>query len=367
MKFVDKAPLLGTRRTSDGYLVAEIKIARTGIQDYAGYEVGKPSMSIVKVYRPEDQVFNKDSMKSYAHKPVTNDHPDEEVSSNNWKDLAVGQIGDPIARDGDFVRAPIIVMDSAVIEAVESGKREVSAGYTCDLAFEPGITPDGQHYDAVQRNIHINHVAIVSRGRAGKEARIGDDAKNWGISPFPLIDNEVTQMTMTTIVLGDKAVQVLEKDAPVVDAFKKEILATNTQLTADFDTQLAQKDAEIAKKDAQIAELSEKVLDGVAMDAAVQARADLIQNAKAICPDVVTSGLSDADIRKAVVVKRFGDEMNTRSQSYIDARFDVLVEDAASTDQLSKAITTVKPNDGRQMQNDAHAAYAKRLQRGTRA
>ncbi|MQX46580.1 DUF2213 domain-containing protein, partial [Sinorhizobium medicae] len=70
MKFTDLAPIAGTRRTADGYLVADVRTARTGIQLYAGHEVGKPEMATVKVYRPEDQVFDKASLGSYAHKPV---------------------------------------------------------------------------------------------------------------------------------------------------------------------------------------------------------------------------------------------------------------------------------------------------------
>ncbi|OMQ42818.1 hypothetical protein BKP54_21280 [Ensifer sp. 1H6] len=127
MKFTDTAPIAGTRWTADGYLVAELRAARTGIQDYAGHEVGKPEIPVVKVYRPADQVFACDGLGSYyAHKPVTNDHPDEAVSAANWKDLAVGQIGDEAARDGAFVRIPLFVMDAAAIKAVDEGKRPMS-------------------------------------------------------------------------------------------------------------------------------------------------------------------------------------------------------------------------------------------------
>ncbi|WP_437408618.1 DUF2213 domain-containing protein [Sinorhizobium meliloti] len=177
MKFTDLAPIAGTRRTADGYLVADVRTARTGIQVYAGHEVGKPELQVVKVYRPEDQVFDKASLGSYAHKPVTNDHPDVAVTADNWKALSVGQIGDEVARDGEFVRVPLVVMDGATIGDIEGGKRELSAGYTCDLAWEPGTTPEGETYDAIQKDIRINHVAIVQRGRAGSEARITEDTK----------------------------------------------------------------------------------------------------------------------------------------------------------------------------------------------
>ncbi|MBP2238095.1 hypothetical protein J2Z31_004622 [Sinorhizobium kostiense] len=53
MRFIDASTIAGTRRTADGYLVADVRTARTGIQLYAGHEVGKPQMQVVKVYRPE--------------------------------------------------------------------------------------------------------------------------------------------------------------------------------------------------------------------------------------------------------------------------------------------------------------------------
>ena len=46
------------RRTSDGYLVAMGKAARTGIQIYSGSEVGRPDLAQVRVYRPADEVFS---------------------------------------------------------------------------------------------------------------------------------------------------------------------------------------------------------------------------------------------------------------------------------------------------------------------
>ena len=59
MNFLDRASIAdGTlRKTADGYIVAEVPVARTGIQDYAGYEMGKPDMKRVRVYRPADEVF----------------------------------------------------------------------------------------------------------------------------------------------------------------------------------------------------------------------------------------------------------------------------------------------------------------------
>ncbi|MDX0907430.1 DUF2213 domain-containing protein [Sinorhizobium medicae] len=335
MKFMDLAPIAGTRRTADGYLVADVRTARAGIQLYAGHEVGKPEMQVVKVYRPEDQVFDKASLGSYAHKPVTNDHPDEAVTADNWKTLSVGQIGDEVARDGEFVRVPLIVMDGATISDIEGGKRELSAGYTCDLAWEPGTTPTGEKYDAIQKDIRINHVAIVQRGRAGSEARIGDGAGKWGVSPVntQIADERIPKMDLRKILVDGLTVETTDQGAQAITKLQKDLESSAAKF-ADAEkahqTALAAKDAELAKKDAAIDALKGKILSDADLDKRVQARADLITKAHTIAKDVKTEGLSDTAIRKAVVVAKLGDAaVADKSEAYIDARFDMLVEDAS--------------------------------------
>ena len=46
MIFTDSVPVTGVRRTEDGYLVAEARVARTGIQDYLGTEIGRYTRTI---------------------------------------------------------------------------------------------------------------------------------------------------------------------------------------------------------------------------------------------------------------------------------------------------------------------------------
>lgn len=81
----DNVMLHDVRRTSDGYLTAKVKVARIGIQKYRGYEVGLDHEDEISVYRPVEQVFRKDSLNSYAHRPITKEHPREAVTADNWK------------------------------------------------------------------------------------------------------------------------------------------------------------------------------------------------------------------------------------------------------------------------------------------
>ncbi|MCO5152574.1 MULTISPECIES: DUF2213 domain-containing protein [unclassified Shinella] len=378
MNFIDVAPIARTRRTADGYLVAEVRTARTGIQEYAGWEVGKPDMPVVKVYRPADQVFSRDSMSSYAHKPVTNDHPDEAVSATNWKQLAVGSIGDEIARDGDFVRIPLIVMDATAINLVEGGKRELSAGYTCDLSFESGTTPDGLAYDAIQKDIRINHVAIVQNGRAGSKARIGDGAKSWGASPVilptadmkgsPMADNLrkvlVDGLQVETTDAGAAAIEKLTKDkadlaAKLADVEKAHALATADAATA-HEKAVAAKDEEIGTLKADLKKAKDAIPSPEALAKLVADRVALEATVKAVAKDVQTEGVSDADIRKAAVATKLGDEMvKDASDAEIAGMFKAIAKDAATSDPVRAALLNrdTKTN----VTDNGQAAYEKRL------
>jgi hypothetical protein len=364
MQFTDAVTVEGKpRRTEDGYLVATAKSVRTGIQLYAGSEVGMADKAVVRVYRPADEVFADASLQSFSHAPVTNDHPAVAVTTDNWKELAVGEVSTAAKKDGEWVHLPLILKDAAAIAAVEGGKRELSAGYTCTLDWTAGTTPAGEAYDAVQRNIKINHLALVDRARAGSQARIGDGA--WGTSP--IIDDhqpglapntpekDAMSDALKTVVLGDKAVQVAVADVAAIEQFKLDAAKALADAKADHDKVLAAKDAELATKDAKIADLEKQVLDATALDAKVQARADLIDAAKKIAPKLETKGVSDADIRKAAVVAvRGADAVAGKSEAYIDAAFDIL-KDAKPSDPFADALKTgIKtPVGDAQAANDA--------------
>lgn len=335
MRFVDTSKVGSVRKTQDGYLVADTLTARTGIQLYTADELGLNRSGFVRVYRPEDQVFDKASLASYAHKPVTDDHPREAVTAENWKQLAHGAVGDEVARDGEFVRVPLIIMDKVLIDKVEAGKAELSAGYTCDVEFTSGVAPDGQTYDAIQKNIRINHVAVVDRGRAGPKARIGDDAFHWGATPHQVMDERIDPMPKIIMVDGLQ-VETTDAGAAAIEKLQKQI----SSLMADAATSAAAHAAALAAKDTEIGTLKvelKKAQDAVpaadALDKLVKDRVALIDKSKAVFPDVKVEGVADADIKKAVVAHKLGDEvLKDASQAMIDGMFVALTKDAKTAD-----------------------------------
>lgn len=338
MKFVDTSKVGSKRRTQDGYLVADVLTARTGIQQYLASELGLTDRSgLVRVYRPEDQVFDTASLASYAHKPVTDDHPTEVVTADNWKSLAHGTIGDEVARDGEFVRVPLIVMDAALINKIEAGKVELSAGYTCDVEWTSGKTPDGQTYDAVQTNIRVNHVAVVDRGRAGPKARIGDKAGavHWGAVPVEdkVMDERIDPMPKIIMVDGLQ-VETTDAGAAAIEKLQGQLKAADadkSKLVSDHAAAIAAKDAEIGKLTVELKQAKDAAPDAATLDKLVSDRSALIEKAKAIVSDINTMGVSDADIKKAVVTKKLGDAaVKDASAAMIDGMFIALTSDAAA-------------------------------------
>lgn len=346
------------RTTTDGYLVASVRCARTGIQEYLGDEVGRPDMPIVRVYRPESEVFHKDSLATYAHKPATNDHPAQPVNSTNHRDLAVGIIGDEVVRDGDHVRVPLMLTDQSAIDDYHSGKADLSMGYSAEIVFEPGVTDSGDKYDAIQRNIRNNHIALVDHGRAGS-TRIGD-SRSFGVlkldaqKPTPKGGRQMAENLRKVIVDG-LTVETTDQGAEAISKLQTQLADANSA----HQKELADRDADIAKKEAEIDSLKEKVLSDADLDKRVQERADLIGTAKAIS-DMDYSGKTDAEIRKAAVVAKLGDAaIDSKPDAYIEARFDILA-DESKADPVRSAIVS-----GTQQTavNDSHAAYLKRLTR----
>lgn len=330
--FYDRATIEGPARiTRDGYFVADARVARAdNIQIYTAGEMGltdRAATDQIRVFRPAAEVFHKDALASLAHRPITLDHPTEAVGSANWKALAVGDVGDEIIRDGEFVRVPMKVMDAAAIESIRTNRREFSLGYTAVMDASPG-EHNGQAYDFVARQFRYNHLAAVRDARGGTELRIVDERK--------------PQESTMKITIGDAKDVDLSDGAAVALA----VGALNSTLT-DAQTQIGTLTADLATvkttvetKDGEIVALNAKLADAEVtperLQALADARADVIGRAKVIAPALVTDGKTDIAIRKEAVTAKLGDAAKDMSDAAIEGAFVALTKDA-------KPATTVVP------------------------
>lgn len=167
---LDSISLDQTYYTEEGYLVDHPIVTTCGIFEYKN-EDG----SVRRELRLPDDVFNEKSLKSYKGKPIIITHDAGEVSKDNVRREQIGTIMSEGYRDGDSVRCEIIIHDTNALK--KCGLKELSLGYSLDTEEMPGVWK-GEKYDCIQRNIEINHLALVGEARAGETARLNIDSKD---------------------------------------------------------------------------------------------------------------------------------------------------------------------------------------------
>lgn len=341
----DRMPLRATR-TAEGFVQDTAVLTRTGIFEYR-----QPNGSIRREYRPPEEVFHADSLASYKGKPITIGHPGLVTSKNAKLHTCGACLGEGRA-DGNDVLGDLMIYDTSAIDA---GAKELSNGYTLDLDETPGEI-NGERYDAVQRNIRVNHIALVPRGRAGN-ARLNLDAADADTT------EEDTTMTMVKVRLDsgisyDAAPEV----ANAFDASQKAVLAA----TADADKERARADAAEAKlKDA------EKGAEKMRQDAATAAKARLkLEDSATKVGAQFKQDATDTEIRTAVIKKVRGDsfDLTGKSEGYIEAAYDLAVADKGQRqDAVAHQRHEITPPAGKQpeVRQDARSARERMIARAS--
>jgi len=167
---LDSISLDQTYYTEEGYLVDHPIVTTCGIFEYKN-EDG----SVRRELRLPEDVFDKKSLQSYKGKPIIITHDAGEVSKDNVRREQIGTIMSEGYQDGNNVRCEIIIHDTNALKWC--GLKELSLGYSLDTEETPGVW-EGEKYDCIQRNIEINHLALVGEARAGDAARLNIDGKD---------------------------------------------------------------------------------------------------------------------------------------------------------------------------------------------
>lgn len=133
-------------------------------------------------------------------------------------------------------------------------------------------------------------------------------------------------MTLKTITVDGLPVETTDAGIAAIEKLRGLLTVSDKALAdekAAHEKTKAEKDGELAKKDGELEETKKKVVDAAALDALVADRAAVVTKAKALDPNVVTDGKTNAEIKKAVL----GDAVKDKSEAYIDAAWDLKVAD----------------------------------------
>ncbi len=354
------------RYTPEGFLIATAKLARSGIQPYRVSELpgasGDP-MRILSIYRPPEEVFEPESLASFENATLTNDHPSGFwVNTDNWRHLALGSVRNIRQQDG-YVVGDLIVQDKSTIALIESGKVGLSAGYQSQKEMTPGVTPDGQPYDGIQRNIRVNHIALVRSPRCGPTCRIEDSNPNGEMM--------TSDSHQTTTQSTDTAATAQTAGATCHDC-------TNVQNQLDTMTQTIQ------KLEAENQTLRQKEVTPAIRDAWVADWAETVTDAKQLMPAIHTTDKSCHAIRHEVVKQLYpkhkpvvdallaGQTLDSADEAMIQQAFKVLSAMAPTQpqpkrsdpvlDALNTAVSQTITDSASMDPQAARAQYIQQLQ-----
>ncbi len=317
----------------EGYIRANAIVTRSGIFHYQNLDG-----STRRELRHPKEVWNDESIASMELIPVTNGHPHERmVTPENFKRLAIGYTGETIIKDGNFVMANFVITDQDGVDAViKNGRKELSLGYLVDLDETPGEY-EGEKYDAVQTNIRYNHLAIVDKARAGKEARIALDS-------FDAVEilNEDKIMSKRKIKIDNESMEVEESVASYVDRLERDL--KNLQDERDrVEGEIAgirdKLEKTLVERDSfkdQVTEMekdSSSKMDEAKFNSAVKERVQLISVAADYLGAGVASKLdsmSNLEIKKEVIrAAKKTVNVDGKSQVYLDCMFDMIIDQKA--------------------------------------
>jgi len=330
------------RRDARGFVRVDAIVAKPGV--YVYHQGGKA----IREYLPPEEVNRADSLASVQDAPVTIRHPRNMVDASTWGSVSIGHASGPATATPEGAQATLVIARSDAQGQIGKDLVEVSRGVQVRIDETPGVTPQGEAYDRVQRDIIYNHIALgpAGWGRQGAGVSLRLDSA----------DNEILDSHM--IKITDKSGKVLE--------FK-----TDSEAQAYFDGLQARADAappfppkkkgteeddeeeetppKKAKKDAKdVALAAEKAradaaqarLDAIDAEAKKTARTALETSArKVLGAEAKFDGATDRAVREQVIARLDSKaELVGKTDAYVESYFDIAIKSAPASRNDGEAL-----------------------------
>ncbi|CAM2949065.1 MULTISPECIES: DUF2213 domain-containing protein [Enterococcus] len=330
----DKAFIKDFKETDEGYLtITACPITRPGVFPYRRTDGGL-SMEA----KLPDELFSKTTVLSANAKPMTDDHPTEPVTAANYNKYSKGMTHNDAHVLDNKLLVSFTITDAETIKKINDGKRELSIGFQADVTKETGVY-NGMQYDSVQRNMQINHIAIVDEGRAGHEVAIRGDSAAFMIDTK---DKQTGGSNMPKLIIDSKEYEVDPVVKANYDAMQAKLDASE-QRSSNVEKVEGERDALQSQVDNLTKELQtakENSLTGDALDKRVQARVELVSAAKKFLGDSVDLvGKTDRQIKEAVITKTNSNfKGDGKSDDYINAYFDSMTAMATEKGFTASAV-----------------------------
>lgn len=170
--------------TNGWFEIKNNPISKAGIFPYSGRQLGLTGADadrIFQVLRPPEELADPECIESFKLLPWIDDHVMLGPVAQEMTDRAVpaekkgvgGVIGECVFFKDGVLYGNIKAFSSTLAALISAGKRELSAGYRCIYDVTAGVW-NGLRYDAIQRKIRGNHLALVTEGRMGPDVAVMD-------------------------------------------------------------------------------------------------------------------------------------------------------------------------------------------------
>ena len=162
----------------NGYwLIEDNPISKEGVFPYLGRQIS-PQLEpdkIYMVYRPKEELTNPETLESFNAVPFIDEHEMLGEGFTRYDDRPAGGVLYNVKADDGVLKGDFKIYSENLKDEIANGKKELSLGYLCDYELSRGVW-NGQRYDAIQKNIRGNHIALVNKGRMGADVRVYDKA-----------------------------------------------------------------------------------------------------------------------------------------------------------------------------------------------
>lgn len=152
-------------------------ISKEGVFPYLGRNIS-PELEpdkIYMVYRPIEELSADETLTSFNGVPFIDNHEMIGEGFTPYDERPAGGVLMNPRTENGVMYGDFKIYSEDLKEKILNGKKELSLGYLCDYEVKRGVW-NGKPYDAIQKHLRGNHIALVDNARMGKDCRVYDRA-----------------------------------------------------------------------------------------------------------------------------------------------------------------------------------------------
>lgn len=331
-------------KDANGFLhVKNCHCTKVQIAQYLGSEISNDLIpdKVYNVFRPEEELNKAETIQSLNGVPLQLEHHDD-TAEKPAQYTRIGATGTDAVFEFPYLSNSLHFFNQKAIDLIESGEKcELSIGYDCEIHKEAGEY-EGQPYDFVQRNIKIQHVALVECGRAGADVKVSD-------SKDIILNSQKTEVKQMD---KEKLLQLIN-ELVKAGATEEEIKAKIDELTSDAceDEEVEVETEEVETEEPDTEDAEEQEQETSDEDQTEQSDDDdlIIEEVKAELEKAGLDAENEEIVKAFIVGNHFGKKSETEATD----------EDATDEDTTDEEATEEKKETEEQKATDTALKVAK--------